>query len=137
MAVIDINKNPSARELRWFGIMLAVFLAIVGYLFWRAESARVATIIWGVGAALTLVYAAVKPARRFVYLGWIYAAYPIGWTVSHLLLGAIYYLVVTPIGLLLRMTGRDPLERAFDRSAPTYWTPHNPGSDVSRYFKQS
>ena len=137
MAVIDINRNPSPRELRWFGVMLTVFVAVVGFLFWRAEATRVATIVWGAGAALTLVFAAVKAARRPIYLGWIYAAYPIGWTVSHLLLGAIYYLVVTPIGLALRLGGRDPLERTFDRSASTYWTPHDPGKDVSRYFKQS
>jgi hypothetical protein len=137
MAVIDINRNPSPRELRWFGVMLAVFVAVVGLLFWRAEATRVATIVWGAGAALTLVFAAAKATRRPIYLGWIYAAYPIGWTVSHLLLGAIYYLVVTPIGLALRLGGRDPLERTFDRSARTYWTPHDPGKDVARYFKQS
>ena len=137
MAVIDINRNPSERELRWFGVMLAIFVAIVGLLFWRAGASRVATIVWGAGAALTLIYAAARPLRRPVYLGWIYAAYPIGWTVSHLLLGGIYYLLVTPIGLGLRMAGRDPMQRAFDRSARTYWTPHDPGEDVSRYFKQS
>jgi Na+/proline symporter len=137
MAVIDINRNPSPRELRWFGVMLAVFVAVVGLLFWRAEATRAATIVWGAGAALTLVFAAAKATRRPIYLGWIYAAYPIGWTVSHLLLGAIYYLVVTPIGLALRLGGRDPLERTFDRSASTYWTPHDPGKDVARYFKQS
>lgn len=137
MAVIDINRNPSGRELRWFGIMLAGFVGLVGLLFWRPEAAGVATVIWTAGAALTLVFAAIRPARRPIYLGWIYAAYPIGWTVSHLLLGAIYYLLVTPIGLALRAAGRDPLQRAFDRSATTYWTPHDPGGDVARYFKQS
>ena len=76
------------------------------------------------------------PVRRWIYVGWIYAAFPIGWTVSHVLIAGIYYLLITPIGLIIRATGRDPLLRKFDRSAPTYWTPHPPPGDVKRYFRQ-
>ena len=64
------------------------------------------------------------------------AAFPIGWTVSYLLLAAIFFLVLTPIGLVMRLFGRDPMLRALDRSAKTYWVPHNPGADPRRYFKQ-
>ena len=51
------------------------------------------------------VYAAIPMSRKWIYLGWIYAAFPIGWTVSHLLLAAIYYLIVTPIALAVRLAG--------------------------------
>jgi hypothetical protein len=56
--------------------------------------------------------------------------------VSHLLLLVVYYLVLTPIGLLMRLIGYDPLQRRFDRSAQSYWTPHDPAADDARYFKQ-
>ena len=45
-----------------------------------------------------------------MFLGWMYAAFPIGWTISHLLLLAVYYFVLTPVGLALRLTGRDPVD---------------------------
>ena len=64
------------------------------------------------------------------------AVYPIGWIISHALLAMIYYLAITPIGVVMRLCGRDPLQRALDRSAKTYWTPHNVSEDTERYFQQ-
>ena len=136
MGLIDINRNPSPRELRWFGVGLAIFAVIVGVLFWRAGRPTAATSAWGLGGGIMGVYAAIPMSRKWIYLGWIYAAFPIGWTVSHLLLAAIYYLIVTPIALAVRLAGSDPLQRTFDQAAPTYWTRRKP-SDVARYFKQS
>jgi hypothetical protein len=75
----------------------------------------------------------VKP----VFLLWMGLAYPIGWTVSHLMLAVILYLVITPVGLVMRLCGYDPMERRFDRSATSYWVAHNPGGDTRRYFRQS
>ena len=49
------------------------------------------------------------------------AAFPIGWVVSHALMAAIYYLVITPMAVAMRLLGRDPLDRRFDRDATTYW----------------
>jgi hypothetical protein len=136
MAIIDLNKNPTERELRWFGLMLPIFAILLGTLLWRPDAPQWAILVWAFGATLSAIYFTLKASRRRIYVGWMLAAYPIGWTVSHLLLGAIYYLIVTPIGMILRLTGYDPLQRRFDRSAATYWTPHDPGGDVSRYFKQ-
>ena len=135
--MIEINKNPSPRELRWFGVGLLAFAALVSALLaWRTGGTTGPRYVLALGALVTLVYYAVPPLRRWVYLAWMYAAFPIGWVVSHVVLAAVYYLVVTPIGLALRAAGRDPLNHQFDRSAPTYWVPHDPGTDVKRYFRQ-
>jgi hypothetical protein len=48
----------------------------------------------------------------------------------------VYFGVVTPVGLLLRLTGRDPLQRAFDLGRASYWTEHRTGDDPRRYFRQ-
>jgi len=135
--MIEINKNPSPRELRWFGVGLLAFAALVSALIsWRTNSTTGPRYVLAIGALVALVYYAVPPLRRSMYLAWMYAAFPIGWVVSHAVLAAVYYLVVTPIGLAMRVVGRDPLNRQFDRSAPTYWIPHDPGTDVKRYFRQ-
>jgi Saxitoxin biosynthesis operon protein SxtJ len=137
MALIEINKSPSQRELRWFGIGLLAFAGLVGGLtYWRTGRTGVPAAILGAGAVVTAVYYAVPPLRRWVYLVWMYAAFPIGWVVSHVVLAAVYYLVVTPIGVTMRLLGRDPLDRRFDRSATTYWVPHDPAQSVERYFRQ-
>ena len=60
---------------------------------------------------------------RIVYLGMIYATLPIGIVVSYVILAATYYLVLTPIGLVMRLCGYDPMHRRFDRKAESYWVP--------------
>ncbi len=137
MAIVEINLNPSKSELRWFGLLLFLFFALIGGLvFWRLGSLAVPSVLWLAGAVLGLVYYAVRPLRRPMYLGWMYAVYPLGWTISHLLFGCIYFLVMTPIGLLMRLSGRDPLERRFDPEAGTYWVERPARVEPSRYFRQ-
>ena len=135
--MLEIDRHPSMRQLRRFGLLLAAFVALAGGLVhWRLGAPEAARAVWAAGAALTAVYAAVRPWRRFVWLGLSYAALPIGWTVSHLALAATYFLVLTPIGLLLRPFRRDPLDRAPDPSAASYWAARRPVRDVRRYFRQ-
>ncbi|MCH7748918.1 MAG: hypothetical protein IH939_12575 [Acidobacteria bacterium] len=137
MAVIEINRNPSRRDLLWFGLLLPVFFALVGVLVWRRTGALTsAAALWAVGGTLSALFALWPASRRRIYVGWMYAVYPIGWAVSHLLLGVVYFVVITPIGLALRLLRRDPLERRFDRAAPTYWVRHNPAGRIERYLRQ-
>ena len=137
MAVIEINKNPSRRDLLWFGLLLPVFCAIVGVLVWRRTgSLTSATALWAVGGTVSVLFALWPASRRRIYVGWMHAVYPIGWTVSRLLLGVVYFVVITPIGVALRILGRDLLERPFDRAAATYWVRHNPAGRTERYLRQ-
>jgi hypothetical protein len=136
VAVVEINKNPSRRDLWVFGVGLPIFAGLVGALRWRRGHTTSAEVLWGLGAALLLVFLAAPRARRHLYIGWMYAVFPIAFTVSHAVLGALYFLVLTPVGLLMRLLGRDPMQRRFDRAATTYWTPHAPAEDTERYFRQ-
>lgn len=137
MAVIEINKNPSRRELAWFGLLLLAFFGLIGALArWRFDSVGGGNTLWQVGAGLCLIYYAVPPLRKWLFLGWMYAAFPIGWTISHILLGIVFYLLLTPIGLIMRWSGRDLLHLRFEPTKASYWVEHDPGEDSSRYFRQ-
>ena len=137
MAIIEINRTPSHQDLRWFGLLLPVFFAIVGALVWhRTGSLTPATAVWAAGGTVSALFALWPASRRRIYVGWMYAVYPIGWTVSHLLLGVVYFLIITPIGLALRVLRRNPLERGLDRTAATYWVRHNPANSIKRYLRQ-
>ncbi len=118
-------------------MLLAIFVPVFGALVWWRTGRMVAPVsIWIAGGLLTAIYWLIPPVRRPIYVGWMYAAFPIGWTVSHVMMAIIYYGVITPIGVVLRASGREPLFRQFDRSARTYWTRHSPPDDVGRYFRQ-
>ena len=136
--MIEINWKPSSRELKQFaGIWLPAIFAVVGFWVYRkAHSLPAAGAIWVVGAALSVAAFQIPTLARWIFVGWMCAAFPIGWTVSHLLLAAIYYLLVTPIGLILRVCGHDAMQRRFDRGARTYWIERPPAPEAKRYFRQ-
>ena len=136
MGLIDINTNPSRRELRFFGLALPIVFGVIGgVIFTVTESLAVAQVVWAVAGIVTLAFALIRPLRVPIYLGWTTLTFPIGWAVSHLLMLVTYYGVIAPVGLTMRLLGRDPLNRRFDRSETIYFVPHKP-AETSRYFRQ-
>ncbi len=135
--MIDINWKPTDRELRQFGLIFLGFSALLGAIFWWRWGPGPATwALWAAGPLVALVGLALPRALKPLYLGLTLVAYPIGLVVSNVLLGITYYLVVTPIGLVFRLLGRDPLHRRFNPEAKTYWIPRRPPASAGRYFRQ-
>jgi len=136
MAMIEINWKPTRKELRQFAGIWLVFFGAFGAWRYYMGSHAVAQWLWLAAAAVGIPGLILPALVRPIYVGWMVLAFPIGWTVSHLLLGTIYYLVLTPFGLLMRATGNDPMKRKFDRQAKSYWAEHRTGDDPSTYFRQ-
>lgn len=135
--LIDLQREPSRRELAWFGVALGCFFGVVGtVVWWRTGVWPAAWALWGVGAVVVAVYYAVAPWRRPIHRVWSYGTYPVGWVVTHLVLALVYYGLLTPVGLALRLFGRDPMARRFDREAGSYWQERKQSADPERYFRQ-
>lgn len=144
--MLDLNLNPSRRHLRQFGYIAGgVFLLLAALSYWRGElvgielggaSPIVAAACAGV-AALSLSFSVMAPGvNRFLYIALTVVTYPLGWLLSHAILALLFYGVLTPIGLLFRILGRDPLRRMFEPELETYWEPHEKATDTRRYFRQ-
>jgi hypothetical protein len=138
MALVDAKWNPSVRELRQFGgIWLPLFLGLLGILLGYHQQTWAITAGLGILALLISMLGLTCPSLfRPVFIAWTALFYPVGWTVSHLLLAAAFFVIMAPVGSLMRLFGYDPMGRSFERSCKTYWVPHNPGGDRSRYFRQ-
>jgi len=137
MALLERDREPSERELRWFGLTLLGFFGLIGGLIYhRSSGLRAPIILWSAATTFAIVYYALPAIRRLAFRTWMTVTYPIGWTVSHLVLGIFYFLVFTPIGLLMRLLGRDSMRRRFDRDQPTYWIEHPTTANLSRYWRQ-
>ena len=136
--MIDLNLNPSRKELRVFALLQVAFFALVSFLAWRkgSLSTGLAGTIIAVSAVLGLIGLIRPPSIRWFYAGWMLAVYPIGWTVSHLMLAVVFFLVITPIGGLMRLLGHDPMRRKFEPGAKSYWEPRPQQSPPERYFRQ-
>jgi len=85
MSLIEINKNPSAKELRLFGkVWLPLLLVVLGGLAWRRDPASVTPWLWWGGAVLAELVAWVLPvAIKWIYIGAMVLSFPIGWVVSN------------------------------------------------------
>ena len=137
MALVDINWNPSRKELRVFALLLIGFGAIVAAVMYRRlEAPTASAVVLLVTCFIGLVGLVAPTLVRPVYVVWMGLAFPIGWTVSHLMMLAVFYLVLTPIGVGMRLCGRDPMQRRMDRDAETYWLPRAPRKDLKSYFRQ-
>ncbi len=132
--LIDISQSPTRRELRWFAGVW--WPAICGVLGWFARDASPAATVglWTAGIVLGAAGLLRPRIIQPVYKALIVATFPLGWLLSHVVLRVMYFGVITPIAVLVR-TFHDPMERAFDPDARTYWVPRAE-SPSSRYFRQ-
>lgn len=137
MSLIRINRDPSRRQLAGFAVAWTVSLGILGWLL-PAEPRGVPlrSLLWVLAVVVPAFGLAVPGFLRGAYLASAYAALPIGLVMSYLILGVIYYLVITPTGLILRLFGHDPLARRFDPDRESYWTEREEPDKVDRYFQQ-
>ena len=138
----EVNWRPNDGEMREFGRTLACGFVVIGAVLsvlvrWKMgewQSWPVWLALAGVG--LGVVCWVLPRLARPVYVLWYAVGCVIGMVLSNLLLGLVFYLVITPIGLMLRCLGKDPLERRLDRQAPTYWKDAEKPVDATRYFRQ-
>lgn len=133
----DVIKPPSKKMLRDFaGLWLVFFLALAGWRWYRGHHdawavglATMAVVVGGIGLA-------VPAFMRPIFTGWMIAAFPIGWTISRVALGIIFFLVVTPVAWVFRATGRDLL-RLRRPAGATYWQPKPRPAKAADYLRQS
>ncbi len=114
-----VPARLSAAEGRKFGVMVGgVFLLLTAFLWWRGKPGLV-PYLGGLGGALVLAGLLVPTWLGPVYRGWMGLALLLSKITTPIFMGVIYFLVITPIGLLMRLTGRRSLvHRATDGS---YW----------------
>ncbi len=137
MNLIRIDRSPSPRKLKLFGTLWLLALGILGAIVLnKTDSLPASAAVWTTALLLAAACRIVPGLTRILYLGVIYATLPIALVVSPVVLAVVYYLVLTPTGLLMRLFGYDPMNRHFDPEADTYWLPHEQDEDVSRYFRQ-
>jgi hypothetical protein len=137
MALLEIPRDPPRRDLIVFGALLPPFAAFAGWLCLRHLGSQTAAYsVWGVLGAVWLAFVAVPPLRRPIWVGWMTAVFPIGWIVSHVVVVAFYYLVLTPIALVLRLFGHDALRRRRGSARDSYWVARGRREGTNRYFRQ-
>jgi hypothetical protein len=130
------NKDePLSRQ--WKGVMIPLTAGLAYAAVRYAESAAAIAI----AAPIALVTLGISTWVSAEFGNWFYRTWsqlfePIAWSVSTVLLVLVYLGVLTPIGIILRVGGRDPMHRRFDRDGTSYWIKRDEAVDPERYFRQ-
>lgn len=135
MKLVEINWNPTNRQLRQFGVICLFALPLVGWL-WGAGG-QLLTWLGLAGLVLATVGLLLPRALKPVFLGLTIVATPIGMVLGELVMLLIYFGVFLPIGIIFRVIQRDALQRTLDKNAPTYWENKRQPQTVSSYYRQS
>ena len=144
--MVEINWQPDERTLRQFGGIALAGFGLLAFLAWNEMlvfsvglgSAK--PLVAGGFAALGLLsglFSLIAPqANKPIFLGLTLLSYPIGFVLSYVIMGFLFYVLITPLGLVFRLIGKDPMNRGFDRQAATYWTDARPRRGKESYFRQ-
>lgn len=133
---MKLRFKEDPREWRKFGLSSSLVLALlVGFLCWRGVLPNLGSVFGLAFLLLTAVLALARPR-------WFRTPYRLGLRFSHLLgrvvapvvLGLIFFLVLTPLGLLLRLLGKDLLRLRRNPAATTYWQPPSGSDDLGKLY---
>ncbi len=137
MVVQDIKNIRSGKsELRKFGLTVGIALGIFGGLFlWRGKGYF--DILFYIAGAFILLGLVAPIILKPIQKVWMTLAVILGWVMTRVILCILFFVIVTPIGLISRLFGKRFLDLEFDENARTYWVPKRSSrTDKSDYEKQ-
>ncbi|HEY6204728.1 MAG TPA: SxtJ family membrane protein [Chthoniobacterales bacterium] len=112
-----VDRSPKA--LRRFGFILGTMSILLGLLFLLRHRSGLPFLLIG---ALLIILGVVTPKRlKYFHAVWIAFSLLIGWIMSRVILTLVFFLVVTPIGLLQRLVSRPGVDLRFRTGASSYW----------------
>jgi hypothetical protein len=114
--------DRSSKALRRFGFVVGAVSLSLGLLFLLRHRNGSALLTLGL---LLIGLGAVAPrSLKYLHALWIGLSLLIGWVMTRVILTVVFFLVVTPIGLLQRLLGRSNVDLGFRTGADTYWQTH-------------
>ena len=129
------NIKSGKKELREFGITIGgILLVLGGLVFWRGKRELVPYLV-SVGTALVIsglmLPAILKPLQKI----WMGFSVIMGFFVSRIILLILFYAVLTPLGLVARLFGKDILNQKIDKSLKSYWRDRSPETNSKESYE--
>lgn len=124
MVLTPMPRARTHRAERQFGLSVGVVLAAVGgWWIFRAKFVLLGPWFAGLGAVLVVLGLLYPRALVWPSRGWMTMAEGLSFVMTRVVLAIVFFIVVTPIGVIKRITGWDPLRRRAGRAA-SYWAPY-------------
>ncbi len=113
-----INKSDEA--VKKTGISVGIVLILISFLLWYLGKTSFVYFSTIGGLFVILALIAIPVLRPFHKL-WMTLALLMGFVMSRVILTILYYIILTPIGLLAKLVGKKFMPLGFNKSASTYW----------------
>lgn len=123
------HEIPELDEngLRKFGLTTGAIIAVLfGLLLPWLFDHSIPIWPWVIAGVLALVALSAPTALRPVYRIWMKIGIALGWINSRIILGILFYVLVLPVGMVMRALGKDPMRRSLDPAAGSYRVPSKP-----------
>ncbi len=124
------------RAEREFGLIVGGVLLLLGaWWYYRGKPASVVQITVLLGAALTILGFVLPRALVFPNKAWMLLAEGLSFISTRIILGIVFFLIMTPIGVVKRWLGWDPLHRRAGKTE-TYWRPYSDRQRDPRHYEK-
>jgi hypothetical protein len=140
----EINWKPDVAELRKFAWSLVIGFPSIALVFFLVKTLKTHALpeaggfllLAGTGASVGLVCLAVPVIARPLYHVWYGLAACVGIVMVNLLFAVMFYGLFAPIGMLMRLMGRDHLKLRWKKDQSSYWRDAAPMPPARNYFSQ-
>lgn len=114
------NIKETKKDLRKFGLTVGIVIAVISAVLFYYE--RASYFYFGLAALLLIVPALVSPqVLRPLNKIWMTLAIILGWFMTRVILSVLYYLILTPIGFIAKIFGKEFLDLKWNRKQDSYW----------------
>jgi hypothetical protein len=130
----EVVFNPTTCQLRQFLGVLVFLCGVIAVGLFRKGKYELGSLMVGLMTVLTIVAILRPQLGRGFYTGVAILAWPIGWLISQIILAVVFFGVVTPIALIMRLRGRDALRLQSPRDSN--WRVRDTEPELEQYFRQ-
>lgn len=121
-----MSDTSHQKQLRSFGLMVGGIFLLIG--LWPIIVSSGTLRIWAVSiGAMLMVLGLIAPrSLAHVYRAWMAVGHALGWINTRIILGIFFYGILTPMGLMMRLLGKDPMRLKPVPNADTYRVDREP-----------
>jgi len=128
------NIKTNKEEIRKFGFLIGgVLIAVSIFMLWKALSYY--QLVFIIGAIFIILGFFIPMVLKPIYIIWMTFATILGWIMTRVILAVLFYLIVTPIGLIARIFGVNFLDLSWNDNVKSYWNKRDKTvSDIEKQF---
>ena len=133
----QISSSATIKQIRQFGLLVGIVLVAVGcWQLYRQIYPIVRIVLWSIGGFLFVSGLLWPQILKPLYVLWMLLAHMLSWVNTRIILGVIFYLIFTPIALVMRIAQRDGLQKKINKNASSYWTQRTAPENIKEHFER-